>query len=78
MAKLSSRTSVNTTPQVVETIFTPQLLIPCEATYRGESRHHFPGIDAIMDRYRVDDVRIVKEFETAISTAQRVWIIDKH
>ncbi|WNN63370.1 hypothetical protein [Enterobacter hormaechei] len=78
MAKLSSRSSVNTTPQVVETIFTPQLLIPCEVTHRDESRHHFPGIDAIMARYQVDDVCIVKEFEATIRTAQRVWIIDKH
>lgn len=78
MAKLSSRSSVNTTPQVVETIFTPQLLIPCEVTHRDESRHHFPGIDAIMARYQVNDVCIVKEFEAAIRTAQRVWIIDKH
>lgn len=78
MAKLSSRSIVNTTPQVVETIFTPQLLIPCEATQQDASRHHFPGIDAIMARYQVDDVRIVKEFEATIRTAQRVWIIDKH
>ena len=78
MAKLSSRMSVNTTPEVVEAKFTPQLLIPCEATHRGEDRHHFPEYDAIMARYGVDDVRVVKEFEKAISTAQRVWIIDKH
>lgn len=78
MAKLSSQMSIDTTPQVVEAKFTPQLLIPCEAPHRGESRHHFPEYDAIMARYGVDDVRLVKEFEKAISTAQRVWIIDKH
>ncbi|EGM79748.1 hypothetical protein Rhein_0208 [Rheinheimera sp. A13L] len=78
MAKLTSRNSVNTTPQVVEKKFSPQLLIPCEATQGGESHHHFPEYDAIMARYGVDDVRIVREFEKAISTAQRVWIIDKH
>lgn len=78
MAKLSSRMSVNTTPEVVEAKFTPQLLISCEASHRSENRHHFPEYDAIMARYGVDDVRVVKEFEKAISTAQRVWIIDKH
>jgi hypothetical protein len=78
MVKLSSRNSVNTTPQLVEKKFTPQLLIPCEATQSGESHHHFPEFEAIMARYGVDDVRIVKEFEKAISTAQRVCIIDKH
>lgn len=78
MAKLPSRNSVNTTPLVVEKKFSPQLLIPCEATQSGESHHHFPEYDAIMARYGVDDVGIVKEFENAISTAQRVWIIDKH
>ncbi|MCT8876779.1 hypothetical protein [Shewanella xiamenensis] len=78
MAKLTSRNSVNTTPQVVAKKFSPQLLIPCEATQSGESHHHFPEYDAIMARYGVDDVRIVREFEKAISTAQRVWIIDKH
>ncbi|MGK0149700.1 hypothetical protein [Pseudomonas putida] len=78
MAKLSSRMSVNTIPPVVEAKFTPQLLIPCEATHRGENRHHFPEYDAIMARHGVDDVRVVREFEKAISTAQRVWIIDKH
>lgn len=78
MAKLTSRNSVNTTPQMVEKKFSPQLLIPCEATQSGESHHHFPEYDAIMARYGVDDVRIVREFEKAISTAQRVWIIDKH
>lgn len=78
MAKLTSRNSVNTTPQMVEKKFSPQLLIPCEATQGGENHHHFPEYDAIMARYGVDDVRIVREFEKAISTAQRVWIIDKH
>ena len=78
MAKLTSRNSVNTTPQVVAKKFSPQLLIPCETTQSGESHHHFPEIEVIMARYGVDDVRIVKEFEKAISTAQRVWIIDKH
>ena len=78
MAKLTSRNSVNTTPQVLEKKFSPQLLIPCEATQSGESHHHFPEYGAIMARHGVDDVRIVKEFEKAISTAQRVWIIDKH
>lgn len=58
--------------------FSPQLLIPCEAAQSSESHHHFPNYDAIKDRYGVDDVRIVKEFEKAIRTAQRVWIIDKH
>ncbi|KFF84613.1 hypothetical protein [Pseudomonas syringae] len=78
MVKLSSRNNVNTTPQVVEQRFTPQLLIPCESTYQGESGHHFPDYDAIMARRGVDHVRIVEEFKKAISTAQRVWIIDKH
>ncbi|MGY5761036.1 hypothetical protein ACXHPU_04150 [Vibrio cincinnatiensis] len=78
MAKLTSRNSVNTTPQMVQKKFSPQLLIPCEATQSGQSHHHFPEYDTIMARYGVDDVRIVREFEKAISTAQRVWIIDKH
>lgn len=78
MTKLTSRNSVNMTPLVVDKKFSPQLLIPCEATQSGESHHHFPEYDAIMARYGVDDVRIVREFEKAISNAQRVWIIDKH
>ncbi|MCE2597264.1 hypothetical protein K6Y31_21040 [Motilimonas cestriensis] len=78
MAKLTSRNSVNMTPQVVEKKFSPQLLIPFEATQSGERHHHFPEYDAIMARYGVDDVRIVRKLEKAISTAQRVWIIDKH
>ncbi|CAM4116163.1 hypothetical protein CR156_08750 [Stenotrophomonas lactitubi] len=78
MAKFSSQISVSTTVQAVETNFTPQLLIPCEAPYRDESRHHFPCINAIKARRAIADVRLVEEFEKAISTAQNVWIIDKH
>ncbi len=78
MAEPSSQSNVSMTAPAVETNFTPQLLIPCEATQSGESHHHFPEYDFIMARYGVDDVRIVREFEKAISTAQRVWIIDKH
>lgn len=62
----------------VNTNFTPQLLIPCEAPYRDESRHHFPCINAIDARRMASNVRLVEEFEKAISTAQQVWIIDRH
>lgn len=78
MAKLSSRSNVNTTPQMIEAKFTPQLLIPCESNYQGESRNHFPDYDAIMARRGVDQVRIVEEFKKSISTAQKVLIIDKY
>ncbi|WP_458127569.1 hypothetical protein [Pseudomonas sp. Z2-11] len=78
MAKFSSKIDVSMTVPAVETNFTPQLLIPCEAPYRDESRHHFPCIDAIWARRAAPDVRLVEEFEKAISTAQQVWIIDKH
>lgn len=78
MAKLSSQIRINTTAPAVETNFTPQLLIPCEAPFRDESRHHFPCINAIRARREAPDVRLVEEFEKAISTAQQVWIIDKH
>ncbi|WP_205408483.1 hypothetical protein [Xanthomonas arboricola] len=78
MAKFSSHISVSTTAPAAETNFTPQLLIPCEAPYRDESRHHFPCIHAIKARRAAPDVRLVEEFEKAISTAQKVWIIDKH
>ncbi|WP_426780416.1 hypothetical protein [Pseudomonas aeruginosa] len=78
MVKFSSQINVSTTVPAVETSFTPKLLIPCEAPYRDESRHHFPCINAIMARRAAPDVRLVEEFEKAISTAQQVWIIDKH
>lgn len=78
MIKFSSQINVSTTSPTVETNFTPQLLIPCEAPYRDESRHHFPCINAIIARRETPDVRLVEEFEKAISTAQQVWIIDKH
>lgn len=78
MVKLPSHINVDTTVRAVETNFTPQLLIPCERPYRDESRHHFPCIQAIMARRNASDVRLVEEFEAAISTAQQVWIIDRH
>lgn len=78
MVKFSSQINVSTTVPAVEKNFTPQLLIPCEAPYRDESRHHFPCINAIMARRAAPNVRLVEEFEKAISTAQQVWIIDKH
>lgn len=78
MVKLPSQTSVNMEPLVVETKFTPKLLIPSEESYLDGTHHPFPCIDAIMTRRTTQDVRLVKEFENAISTAQRVWIIDKH
>lgn len=78
MAKLLSQISVSTTPPAVETNFNPQLLIPCEAPYRDESRHHFPCINAIKARHAAQDVRLFEEFAKAISTAQQVLIIDKH
>ncbi|MFF7109342.1 hypothetical protein [Pseudomonas sichuanensis] len=78
MIKFSSQINVSTTVPAIETNFTPQLLIPCEAPYRDESRHHFPCISAIMARRAAPNVRPVEEFEKAISTAQQVWIIDNH
>ncbi|HFN0053695.1 TPA: hypothetical protein ACHB42_001357 [Yersinia enterocolitica] len=78
MAKLPSRISVNMAPLVVETKFTPKLLIPSEMPYLDGAHHHFPCIDSIMTRHTTQNVRLVEEFEKAISTAQRVWIIDKH
>lgn len=78
MIKLSSKINISTIAPAVETNFTPQLLIPCEAPYRDESRHHFPCINAIMARREAPYVRLVEEFEKAISTAQQVWIIDRH
>ncbi len=78
MAKLLSRISVNTDPLVVERNFTPQLFIPSEELYLDGAHHHFPCIDAIMTRRTAQNVRLVEEFEKAISIAQRVWIIDKH
>lgn len=78
MAKLPSKNSVITTARAIETDFTPQLLIPCEAPYRDESRHHFPCVQAIRARRAALDVRLVEEFKTAISIAQQVWIIDRY
>lgn len=78
MSKLSSRINVSTTESVVDIKYTPKLLIPCEASYQVESSHRFPSFDAIRARKDALNVRLVEEFETAISTAQQVWIIDKH
>lgn len=78
MIKLSSHIDISTTEPMVDTSFIPQLLIPCEAPYRDESRHHFPSLVAIKARQDAPNVRLVEEFEEAISTAQAVWIIDKH
>lgn len=78
MIKFSSQSNVSTTAPTVEKNLTPQLLIPCEAPYRDELRHHFPCFNAIMARRAAPIVRLVEEFEKAISTAQQVWIIDKH
>ncbi len=50
MAKLPSQTSVNMEPLVVETKFTPKLLIPSEESYLDGTHHPFPCIDAIMTR----------------------------
>lgn len=78
MVKLPSQINISTITPTVKTNFTPQLLIPCEAPYRDESRHHFPCINAIMARRKAPYVRLVEEFEKAIGTAQQVWIIDRH
>lgn len=79
MVKLSSQIDISMPSPVIETKFTPQLLIPCEAPYRDETRHHFPCIDAIKARHDVENVRIFEEFAEAVSAAQsRVLIIDRH
>lgn len=78
MSRLSSQINVSTTEPVVDTKYTPKLLIPCEASYQVESRNRFPSFDAIRARKDAPNVRLVEEFEKAISTAQTVLIIDKH
>lgn len=78
MAKLLSQTSVNMEPLVVETKFTPKLLIPSEEPYLDGAHYHFPCFGSIKLRRNTQNVRLVEEFKKAISTAQRVWIIDKH
>ncbi|HHA1470777.1 TPA: hypothetical protein ACOEAJ_001909 [Enterobacter kobei] len=78
MVKLLSQNNVSMLTPVVEANFTPQLLIPCEAPYRDESRHHFPCANAMIARREAPNVRLVEEFEKALSTAREVWIIDRH
>lgn len=63
MAKLLSQTSVNMEPLVVETKFTPKLLIPSEEPYLDGAHYHFPCFGSIKLRRNTQNVRLVEEFK---------------